>query len=94
MRKRKLFIGGLFLLMPLSLGGCILDSFFNNGTPQKEEEKSETVDPEDEKQGEEGQEEEKDTTDYGKVTFKTIYLYADQYGNFFDEVPIRPTFTK
>ena len=94
MRKRKLFIGGLFLLMPLALGGCILDSFFNNDTPQKEEEKSETVDPEDEKQGEEGQEEEKETTDYGKVMFKTIYLYADQYGNFFDEVPIRPTFTK
>ena len=34
-----------------------------------------------------------DKTDYGRVFFKTIYIYADAVGNCFDEVPIRPTFT-
>lgn len=38
-------------------------------------------------------ESEKDDTDYGRVLFKTIYVYADAYGNNFDEVPIRPQFT-
>lgn len=36
----------------------------------------------------------KDTTDYGRVYFKTMYIYCDDYGNNFDEVLIRPTFTK
>ena len=93
MRKRRLFFGGLFLLMPLALGGCFLDSFLNNDTPSKEEDKSEQANPVEEKEGEEQQQEE-DKTDYGKVSFKTIYLYADKNGNVFDEVPIRPKFTK
>ena len=36
---------------------------------------------------------ESDNTDYGKVSFKPIYVYADNVGNNFDEVPIRPIFT-
>ena len=43
--------------------------------------------------GEKEQTPPKDTTDYGKVFFKTIYVYADAYGNNFDGVLIRPTFT-
>ena len=98
MRKRKFLIGALFLLMPLTLGGCFLDQFFTKFTGENGEKQNETVTPEGEKQEgekqEEGQKEEEDKTDYGKVTFKTIYLYADQYGNSFDEVPIVPYFTK
>ena len=36
---------------------------------------------------------ESDNTNYGKVSFKPIYVYADNVGNNFDEVPIRPFFT-
>ena len=31
--------------------------------------------------------------DYGRVYFKSVYIYADQYGNNFDEVLIEPLFT-
>ena len=93
MKKRRLFFGGLLLLVPLALSGCFLDQFLSKETPQEEEKQKEDTTPEEQNEGNKQQEEE-DKTDYGKVTFKTIYIYADQYGNYFDEVPIRPNFTK
>ena len=95
---KKRFSLGLCLLMAISLSGCsLLDSLLKgnnskaNGEPETQEKE------EQQQQGEQQQEEQKqeeDKTDYGKVTFKSIYIYCDAYGNNFDEVPIRPIFTK
>ena len=96
--KLRFAVAGL--LLSLSLSGCSFDDLLSNfkdadgngDGAQKTEEK--TDEKEEQKQEEEQKEEEKDTTDYGKVTFKSIYIYCDKYGNNFDEVPIRPNFTK
>lgn len=86
--KKLMFVGGLMLLMSMSMIGC-------NSSPKKDEQKpDEPVTPTDDPKDDEGdKKEEEDKTDYGKVFFKTIYIYADAYGNNFDEVPIRPIFT-
>ena len=77
------FLGGLVLLMSLSMVGC------NNAVAPQESQKSE----ESTLPTSESSSSEKDDTDYGRVYFKSIYVYADQYGNNFDEVLIRPLFT-
>ena len=80
--KKSLLIGGLFLFMALSLAGCASkDNENKGGEPSGNGGSSEVTPP-------------KDNTDYGKVSFKTIYIYSDTSGNSFDEVPIRPIFTK
>ena len=80
--KKIIGLGGLILLMSISLTGC-------GGTRQNSGNNSgggdtNTTSP---------TSSEKDNTDYGRVYFKSIYIYADAYGNNFDEVPVTPTFT-
>lgn len=76
--KKLLGLKGLVLLMSMSILGC------GSGEP------TEPVDP-----GDGGNEPgpTEPEVDYGKVFFKSIYVYADAYGNSFDDVPIRPQFT-
>lgn len=77
---KKLFMLGGLLFMSMSMFGC------NTSHKQNESQGSSG-------QQESGQESSsKDTTDYGKVYFKTMYIYGDA-NIIFDEVPIRPIFT-
>lgn len=86
--KKVLALGGLILFMSMSIFACGSNS---SGSTQP-------VDPGQQQGGDEpgggGSENPPvDPTDYGRVYFKTIYIYADQNGNNFDEVLIRPIFT-
>ena len=85
--KKRFLLSGLFLLMSLSLAGCGGNKSGGSQDTQPSGDDSHEQAPDD---GGEGGEK----IDYGKVYFKTIYIYCDQYGNNFDEVPIRPIFTK
>ena len=77
--KKVVGLGGLILLMSMSLTGCGT----RNQQSSNNSSSGDTTSP---------SSSEKDTTDYGKVFFKPIYIYCDSY-NSFDEVPIKPTFT-
>ena len=85
--KKRFFISGLLLLMSVAISGCGGNK--PSGEPSKEGD-STPVTPGGDSEPSGGGEK----VDYGKVTFKTIYIYCDQYGNNFDEVPIVPNFTK
>ena len=87
--RKNLLIGSLFLLFSLSLTGC---DFFTGGESNTNNSTKANGQNEEDPSAETPSEEDK--TDYGRVFFKTIYIYADQNGNSFDEVPIRPIFTK
>ena len=67
------------LLLTMSLASCAGNN--NNAEPTSEPAASASVSS-------------KDTTDYGRVYFKPVYIYADAYGNNFDEVMIEPLFSK
>lgn len=78
---KKTRFGCLILLLSLSIIGCSGNrSNSSNGGSENNNLTTTTSS-------------EKDNTDYGKVYFKPIYIYADKNGNNFDEVPIRPIFT-
>lgn len=82
--KKIVGLGGLLLLLSLSVVGCNNTSKPDgapSGSTSQETSQSESTSSS------------KDTTDYGRVFFKSIYIYADAYGNNFDEVLIRPMFT-
>ena len=78
--KKSLLFGGLVLFMSMSLFGCGGGGNTPEPTPKDPDTPQE--------------EEPKDETDYGKVTFDTIFIYADASGHNFDEVLVRPHFTK
>ena len=89
--KFKAIVGGLLLFMTMSaLVGCNSSS-----KPQdtKSEQKSEESIVQSDSESTSESSESKDTTDYGRVYFKSIYIYADEYGNNFDGVLVRPLFT-
>ena len=85
-KMKKLFkLGGLVLFMSMSLMGCGGKSNPGGNTPKPggstpapTVEPTPTVEP---------------SIDYGRVYFKSIFIYTDAYGNSFDEVLVRPTFT-
>ena len=78
MKKSILFLSGLVTLLSIGIISCNQQS-----APSTEPgEPSEPADPK----------EPEDETDYGRVYFKSIYIYCDSF-NSFDEVPIRPIFT-
>ena len=84
--KKLPVLGGLILLMSLGIMGC--------GNAGGGEEETSPVTPlESSEPIVSSSSSSEDTTDYGKVFFKSIYIYADSVGNCFDGVPIRPTFT-
>lgn len=94
--KRSLGLGGIIIFMSMTLAGC-----GGGGNSSKEESNTssdETTTVEtttDESTTDESTTDEStDTTDYGRAYFKSIYIYADAYGNNFDGVLIRPTFTQ
>ena len=78
MNKKFLALGGLLLTM--SLASCAGNNN-SNAEPASEPASSASVSS-------------KDTTDYGRVYFKPVYIYADAYGNNFDEVMVEPIFSK
>lgn len=82
--RKKLLIMGLALPISMSLFAC-------GGGAKESEPISLSSEPESQESSK--TEESKDTTDYGRVYFKTVYIYADAYGNNFDEVLIEPLFT-
>ncbi len=75
--KKIIGLGGLVLLMSMSMMGCGSRGRSSNNSSSGSDAPSST---------------ESDTTDYGKVSFEPIYIYCDSYHSF-DEVPIRPIFT-
>lgn len=79
MNKKFLTLGGLLLTM--SLVSCAGNN--KSSTPEPSSEPSQSV-----------VSSSKDTTDYGRVYFKSVYIYADSYGNSFDEVMVEPLFSK
>ena len=78
MNKKLFALGGLLLTM--SLVSCAGNN--NSNVEPSSEPASSAVSSS------------KDTTDYGRVYFKSVYIYADAYGNNFDEVMIEPLFSK
>lgn len=80
MMKKIIGFGGLILLMSMSVMGCSTSRGQSNNNSDGSESGNPTSS-------------EKDTTDYGKVYFRPIYIYCDKNGNDFDEVPIRPIFS-
>ena len=92
--KKSFGLGGLIVFMSMLLVGC------GGGGTSKEESKDSTDSTEPNTSQSEtitedtSTEESIDTTDYGKAYFKSIYIYCDAYGNNFDGVLIRPTFTQ
>ena len=86
--KRRIIFNGLIALISMSMFSCSL--LTNQESPSEDSNSQVTSEESDSDIGSEP----KDTTDYGKVSFKSIYIYADTYGNCFDDVPIRPIFTK
>lgn len=76
--KRRIIFNGLIALISMSLLSCSQST--NQESPSEDSHSQVTPEPE-------------DTTDYGKVSFKPIYIYCDSVGNNFDEVPITPIFT-
>ena len=80
--KKIVGLGGLVLLMSMSMMGCSAKGGqSNNSSGGGGSGTTDTTSSE------------SDTTDYGRVYFKSIYIYCDKNGNDFDEVPIRPIFT-
>ena len=83
--KKVLALGGLILLMSMSMFACGNNN--NSSSP---------VDPGQQQGGDDPQgggdptpvEPGGEDVDYGRVYFKTIYIYADMNGNSFDEVTI------
>lgn len=86
--KKLLGLGGLVLLMSMSLFGCGGSSPQNDPVNPGGDPIEPGGDP-----AEPGGDPAEPEKDYGRVYFKSIYIYADSYGNCFDEVLIRPTFT-
>ena len=86
MKKHYRLISLLFAI-PLLLTSC-------GGTNKEETKSSEQSTTIETATDENSTEESIDTTDYGRVYFKSIYIYADKNGNNFDGVYIRPTFTQ
>ena len=76
--KKLILFSGLIALMSLSILSCGRSSY--QESPSSGSNSQTTSESE-------------DNTDYGRVYFKSIYIYCDSVGNNFDEVPIRPTFT-
>lgn len=76
--KKINLIGSIILLLSLPIIGC--------ADKQSNQSQSDAISTS-------TTSESKDTTDYGRVFFKSIYIYTDAYGNNFDEVPVRPIFT-
>lgn len=87
MMKKLAIVGGL-ILMSMSLFAC-----GNKPAQSKEESTKPSESGITSESQSESESESKDDTDYGRVYFKSIYIYADAYGNNFDEVLIRPQFT-
>ena len=79
--KNYLGLGGLVLLMSMSMIAC--GSRSEGGESNTEGEVTSVV-----------SETSEEKIDYGRVYFRTMYIYADQYGNNFDDILIRPLFTK
>ena len=97
--KFKGILGGVLLFMSMSaLGGCFNSQKTNQETKSESESQHITSDSGDSSSedvsSDNSSSESKDTTDYGKVYFKSIFIYADEYGNNFDGVFVRPQFTK
>ena len=83
--KKLVGLGGIVLLMSMSMMGCSTHREQSNNNSGSESGNPSTT-------GSSTTSSEIDTTDYGRVFFKSIYIYCDSY-NSFDEVLIRPTFT-
>lgn len=76
--KRRIMFNGLIALISMSMFSCSQST--KQESPSEDSHSQVTSESE-------------DTTDYGKVSFKPIYIYCDSVGNNFDGVPITPIFT-
>lgn len=95
--KKRFIYGSVMLMMLITAAGCGGAPASESVNPSEASEESMIIESSEEVSSEEivtsSETSSKDTTDYGRVYFKPIYIYADEVGNNFDEVPIKPIFT-